>query len=439
MPKDTVCKTVHQYNKMPISSEDMKKLQEIAEDYSKVKNYVYVRFGGIAGLSKIYPGYTVQNEMTETGLRASMGLPSVYFYSAIFDALGDIKSQWTRIKSRILKQVGKNENFSQEEKHYLRFLLKVSNAFEQVLSGSTIRLAREIQAQYDVLAAEVDTEKLHRYLCRQVRRYHVRLHTEKAEGFYTGERAYRYADHGIYISIKEKRKRLFVLLTDNNQYQSRIYIRLLPEQSSIQIKIPVNVSIHTHTDYSNQVGVSVGMYTMLTTDKGHCYGKEFGRYQMEYSEWIRMQAKSYSRNKDQNPGRKKYHAKKRRLEERLHSYINHELNCFLREEKPQTIYIVKLPAPTAGGVNKKINYTVSQWQRGYIRKRLEQKCREHSVEIVEVFGKDISKECSSCGAIGKKSDGRFDCPICGYHTEEKINTACNIKKRGLEIGILRRS
>ena len=37
MAEETICKTVHQYNKFPISDEDMKKLQEIAEDYRTVK------------------------------------------------------------------------------------------------------------------------------------------------------------------------------------------------------------------------------------------------------------------------------------------------------------------------------------------------------------------------------------------------------------------
>ena len=76
MPPDKICKTVHQYNKEPIPDEEMQKLLDIAEDYRKVKNYVYVRFGGIGSLSKLYPGYTVQNEMTKSGLRERLGLPS---------------------------------------------------------------------------------------------------------------------------------------------------------------------------------------------------------------------------------------------------------------------------------------------------------------------------------------------------------------------------
>ncbi len=430
MPPDKICKTVHQYNKDPVSKADMQRLLDIAEDYRKVKNYVYVRYGGIGSLSKIYPGYTVQNEMTAGGYREILGLPSVYFYLAVFDALADIKSQWTRTKSRITKLVNQNEGFTEEEKHYLRFLLKVSNAFEAVLNQKPVNLTAKIQKQYQDLAGQADTEKLNRYLCRKVRKYHVKLHTESADVFSIGERAYRYGDHGIYISVKEKRKRVFIPLTDNNQYQSQLRIKLFPEEDRIEIKVPVNVAVRSHRDYQNQVGTAPGFYTMLTTDEGHCYGEELGRYQSEYSEWVRIHTNRYRHDPDGSQGRKKYQAKKRRLKERLHSYINQELNRFLTTEKPETVYVVKLPKPGAGGYNRKINDSIARWQRGYIRKRLTQKCREQSVRIVEVLGKGISKECSGCGAEGTKKDGKFRCPACGYEEEEKTNTARNVKKRG---------
>lgn len=106
-PSEAVCKIVCQHSKGTIRTEDMEKLREIALDCRKVKNYVYDRFGGIGSLSKLYPGYTIQNEMTASGLRSELDLPSVYFYLAVFDALGDIKSQWTRTKSKVLGLVGK--------------------------------------------------------------------------------------------------------------------------------------------------------------------------------------------------------------------------------------------------------------------------------------------------------------------------------------------
>ena len=219
---EKICKTVHQYSKEPIPETDMQKLMEIAEDYKKVKNYVYSRYGGIASLSKIYPGYTVQNEMTRSGLRAELAMPSVYFYLAVFDALGDIKSQWTRTKSKLLKLIAVNQKLTEEEKHYLRFLLKVNNAFDAALNRKPMKLPEKIQAKSDELLIGIDAEKIYRYLRRQVRKYHVKEHTEKTTGFSVAERAYRYADSGIYISTKEKRKRIFVPLTDRNQYQSQL-------------------------------------------------------------------------------------------------------------------------------------------------------------------------------------------------------------------------
>ena len=100
-----------------IPEEDMQKFQEIASDYSKVKNYVYARYSGIGSLGKLYPGYTVQNEMTSCGLRGQLGMPSVYFYLAVFDALGDIKCQWTRTKTKLLELIAANGSLAEAEKH----------------------------------------------------------------------------------------------------------------------------------------------------------------------------------------------------------------------------------------------------------------------------------------------------------------------------------
>ena len=72
------------------------------------------------------------------------------------------------------------------------------------------------------------------------------------------------------------------------------------------------------------------------------------------------------------------------------------------------------------------------WQRGYIRKRLIQKCREQSVEIKEVLGKNIGNVCSYCGEQGIKKEGFFFCSACGQNSQEKTNTARNALKRGLE-------
>ena len=430
MPPKTICKTVRQYNSEPISEADMKKLQEIAKDYSIVKNYVYQRYGGIKSLPKIYPGYTVQNEMTAGGLRTSLGLPSVYFYLAVFDALRDIKNQWTQTKSRIEKCIRENENLTPEDRHYLRFVMKQSQCFACILMKQEMNLSQEWQKSYEEVRTEVDEEHLKQYLRRQVRRHMKKLHTDAIDGFAVAERAYRYDDGGIYLAIKEKRKRVFIPLTDNNHYTKQLYIRLLPEEGSLVIHVPIETKIRQNEEYRREIGVAVGIRTMFVADNGAVYGEKYSEYQYALAEYVREGNIRYRRNKEKNPGRKKYTAGREKLEAALHTYINAEINRMLRTEKPAVIYLPKLPQSSRAGINKKINSSVSMWQKGYVKKRLTQKCREQSIELQEVFGKNISNECSRCGAIGEKRDGIFSCGNCGANLPERENAAKNALKRG---------
>ncbi len=78
---------------------------------------------------------------------------------------------------------------------------------------------------------------------------------------------------------KRKEKAYFIPLTDNNQYNSQLYIKLYPDRSCIEIKAPIYVMVNRYKDYLNQIGISFGMNTMLTTDKGNSYGEALGRYQ----------------------------------------------------------------------------------------------------------------------------------------------------------------
>lgn len=430
MPSSTIYKTVRQYNSERIPEADMSRLQEIAKDYRAVRNYVYQRYGGIKSLPKIYPGYTVQNEMTASGLRAKLGLPSVYFYLAVFDALGDIKKQWTQTKGKIEQCIRENENLTSEDRHYLRFVMKQSDCFEAILLGQEIQLAKAWEKSFLEVRTGVEEKRLNQYLCRQVRRYLKKLHTETDNIFSVSERAYRYEDHGIYLAVKEKRKRIFIPLTDNNRYTKQLTVQLFPEEGNIVIHAPIERQIRQHEDYHREIGLALGIRTMFVTDEGRSYGEKYSEYQYALSEYVREGGARYRRNKQKNPGRKKYTAGRERLEAALHTYINAEINRMLRTERPAVIYLPKLPQSSKVGINKKINSSVNMWQKGYVRNRLRQKCREQSIALIEVFGKDISNECSRCGAVGEKADGVFTCKICGAKYSERENAAKNALNRG---------
>lgn len=427
---ETIYKTVYQYNQSPILEADMARMQEIARDCRTVKNHVYDCYSGIRSLSKIYPGYTVQNEMTRSGLRERLGLPSVYFYLAIFDALGDIKSQWARTKKHVEQNIREHPHLTPEDRHYLRFVIKQSQCFEAILTGKTPMLPKGWEETYQTICAKVDTHRLNQYLRRQIRRHLEKPHTDAADGFFVSPKAYRYADHGIYLTMKEKRQRLFIPLTDNQHYTTQIYIRLYPEQKKVTINIPLEVRQRHPAGYGGETGLAMGMRSMFVTDNGNVYGERYMEYQSALTDYVREHLPRHRKNAKNNPGMKKYSAKKARLEEALHTYINMEINRMLDTEKPKTLYLPKLPARSKAGVNKRVNATISMWQKGFVKSRLSQKCRERSVEFIEVFGKGISTECSNCGAEGIKKETLFSCTACGLKMPERQNTAKNALKRG---------
>jgi len=398
---ETICKTVCQYNRVPVPAEDMKKLLEIAEDYRKVKAYVYQRYGSISGLPKLYPGYEIQNEMTASGFKGETGIPSVYFYLAIFDALSDIRGRWTVTKNKIRRLAGENKTFTEEEKHYLRFLLKTDKAFAGVIiqeSPSQWGLPEKILRRYDELAGQIGEDNikhLHRYLCRQVRKYHARPQAGAADGFSLSKSVCRYGDHGIYISTKESRKRVFIPLTDGNEYKRQSYIKLYPEESRLVLRVPVKIAVHRHQEYRNHVGVRLGDYVMLITHEGHQYGERFGIYKGEIADIIMSQQLKTGAVEKKSGERKKYHARLSRAREHLKSYVNMELNRFLREEKPEEIYLPKIPLPEKVGKRKReagsrkgyadiAECPENTYYNRYVRERLLQKCREHSVRMIKI-------------------------------------------------------
>lgn len=441
------CKAIHQYSSGKISREDMERLIDIARSCMIVRNHVYQKYGGIKNIGKIYPGYTVQNEMTSSGLREKLALPSVYFYPAVFNALRDIKTQWAHVKRNIYSAINTNERFTSEDKHYLRFLVKVDGCFENILNGKPVQVPEEMMATYESIVADLQGDKrermenLNRYLCRQVRKKLRKLHTEKFLYFSVWERGYRYGKsknddgkdcYGIFLTTKERRKRIFIPLTDANKYSGMLDIKLKPEKDSVEIIVSLFVDVRIHKDYINEIGISLGLWDMITTSTGHVYGGEFGRIQKELYDYAVSERRTYGKESNY-PTRKKYLTRREKMESSLKNYINREINRMFEDEKPSRIYMAKLPQNSGNGAETS-SYLLRVWKKGYVTERLQWKCRQNDIEVIEVLGKGLSVECSACGAFCEIKPGNrygsFQCANCGYEEDRKVNAARNALKRG---------
>lgn len=447
MPK--ICKSIHQYSRGKIASENMDVLMEIGHGCMVTKNYIYQRYGGIKSLGKLYSGYVIEAEVKAAGFREKIGLPSVYFTASVNRALGDIKIMWGQVKSGINEAANKNERFSAEDRHYIRFVLKVNGCFENILNGKQVSLPEEIQPRYESIIAELGDENgqrvqtLNRYICRQTRKRLRRQHTDNETYFTVKKQGYRYGEsegeHGIFLATKINRQRMFIPLTDANIYDRMLDIKLNPQKRKMEIIIPLFVNTKQHENYTNEIGISLGLWDMITTSTGNVYGSEFGKKQQEISQYILKE--NYQSGIENISKTQKYAAHKAKMDAALKNYINMEINRMLAQENPRVIYMAKLPRNP--GIHTARHRDAQQlmkgtgdtrflrmWRKGFVTERIQWKCQENGIEIIEVIGKGVSAECSACGKIGYVKGENFQCPVCGFEENKKVNGARNALNRG---------
>lgn len=443
-----ICKALHQYSKGKISSEAMDVLMEIGHGCMVTRNYIYQRYGGIRSLGKLSPSYAVEAEVKASGFREKIGLPSVYFSASVNRALGDIKIMWAQVKNGINDAAGKNERFSPEDRHYIRFVVKVNGCLESILNGKPVSLPDEIQSKYESIMTELGdatgqrVKTLNRYICRQTRKRLYRQHTDNKTYFNIKKQGYRYGEsggeHGIFLATKVNRQRIFIPLTDRNVYDRMLDIRLDPQKRQVEISIPLFVSTRQHENYTNEIGISLGLWDMATTSTGNVYGSEFGKKQQEISRYILRE--NYRDGRNNVSETQKYAAQKAKMDAALKNYVNMEINRMLEQEKPGTIYMAKLPRNAGIHAARQDaqqqmkgtgdTYFLRMWRKGFVTERLQWKCRQNGIRIIEVIGKGISTECSACGQNGTVKGENFQCPFCGFEKNKKVNGARNALNRG---------
>ena len=89
-------------------------------------------------------------------------------------------------------------------------------------------------------------------------------------------------------------------------------ISLNPQKKSIEIIIPIFVNTQQHEDYVDEVGISLGLWNMITTSTGKVYGSSFGTMQQEISQFILEE--NYRKEKENASDTQKYQARKEKNE-----------------------------------------------------------------------------------------------------------------------------
>lgn len=436
----TVTKTVWQYSE-PLSHDTIEFLKDIASDYIKVKDYTYKRYSGIQNLDRLTPAFDIMSEVRHSGIRAQLGLPCAYFDPAIIEAVADIKGMWGMLKNKIRTLITANENLSDEDRIYLRTVLKLDRIYAAVLRHEHYEMPKKTEG------LEIDVEHLNNLLRRLTRKHLKRPQTSNVDCFSIAPSGYSYKNNAICIASRTSGQRVVLPLKDSNTCKRQI--RVCIKKNYVAIALPVEAKIKKHENYDNTVYIHIGYQDMFTLSNGNVYGQALGNmtsietqrltdknrerakirasYQQSVENGEREKANSIKAN---NLGTSKYDRHKEKERAKTEAFINTEINKMIATEKPNKIVIarpitinkMKLPVKSS---NRKLTRSFN----GYIRDRLSYKCRVNSIELVEINSKGTGNECSRCGGEGKRTQNGFLCLKCGYVSTISINGAKNIERK----------
>ncbi|MDE6364358.1 MAG: transposase [Lachnospiraceae bacterium] len=436
--EQTMTKTIWQYSE-PLPEETMAFLRGIALDYSKVKNYTYKRYAGIKSLDRLTPAYDIMGEVRKSGLRTQLGLPSAYFSPAIVDAVADIKGMWGMLKNKLKTLITANENLSDDDRIYLRTVMRLDRIYAAVLNHEEYEMPRKAEG------LSIDAERLNKLLCRLTRKYLTKLEVGSTDYFSIASCGYSYRDGAIFLTSRISGQRIALPLKDSNVCKRQI--RLCIREGYAALALPVETKVKRHADYNNTIYIHIGYRDMFTLSNGTVYGQNLGsmtsvetqrltdknreraRMRTEYQNSVESgDSQKADTMMVNNLGTEKYNRRKDKERAKTETFINTEINKMLTHERPGRIVITrpvminktKLPSKAA-------NRNRTRSFNGYVRERLSYKCRIHSVELVEINSKGTGNLCSCCGAEGKRTQNDFKCLCCGYEAAISLNGAKNIE------------
>lgn len=440
----TVEKTIKQHS---FIVENFEELQTISERYTTVKNYVTSRYSGINSIH-LLKSYRkdIRDKWMSIDFAEQFKLPARYWKLALDEAISNIKSMWSNTKNRVKEALNKNSNLTDDEKHYIRYVLKSDLIFQKILQKKAFVPTEKMK---DLTIRE---KYIHNLICRYVRRYKGAIpYSHKASSFMVDEPMYKYRleDDILYFEVAglEKGKRIRLNLKDKNKHKGNLRI-VLQNNRTLEIHRPKSVKVRESVDSDYVLAIDKGYTSLFACSSDKEYGEKLGEILTKETERLnKVNAKRnqiYAQIKSceeqgyfekaerirlNNFGKVKYNHHKNKFDEQVKSYINHSIYKMLDCEKPLVIACEKLDFVSwYKKMNKSQKRKLSRWIKGYIQERLEYISSLRQIKVVEVNPAYTSQICHKCGQFGIRKGKQFTCRNCG-EIDADINASHNILDR----------
>ena len=429
-------KTIKQHSPK-LDKDIINELNLIVYKYTKVKNYIFQRYGSINGLKYIDNPREVRDKWVKNKFAEQWGISARYWKMALSEAFSNIKTNWAQTKQLIRKNINKRK-LSKEEKHYIHYILRANKLLYKVLTYRD-----ELIDKFKVKQAP-----LNKLIRRLVRKYHHKSISKRHKSFMVDSSMYKYVDGYISITSLTPRKRLSIKLTDNIKRSGNIRIVINNLISKVEIHSTKDVTIKENNS-NKTIGIDKGYSKMIATSEGNFYGENLSSELINLSDKLneinkkrnkiramyytllkKNKLKKANKIKKCNMGNKKYNKLKQKIKSKVESYINNSINNFIEKEKPKVVITEDLTFQSKNKkLPKKVNRWLNSWLKGYIQERIEYKLSANQAEVVSVNPAYTSQICSHCGCFGNRNGSRFYCQTCDKVVDADYNAAINILNR----------
>ena len=434
-------------------------LTYIIKHYNIAKNYICNRYSSIKSLNKIFDANSIRNEWTKNDFLNNFNIPKRFVRNALVDGIGDIKKSWTNCFDKVRKLISKNSNLSDEEKHFLRYILKSPKLTYLILNRKKIESIKK----FEDLSLEQITH-LKKLLRRLVRKCLPNKSKFKlSNSIMIDTEMYQQEGLNFNLTGLDKGKRYKLKLNTNSKLSGNLRIKLVNKRIVIYNCIDSKTK---PTNNTNKVGVDRNYINVFDSSEGNSYGTGFNTLQNNYTDKIdevHKKRKPYHEQiyilkkgletvtdrelKDKtlkkieriyrcNLGFVKYNRLKRRFKSEIEKKINISIKDIFETEKVKTFVIEEL---NFQGKNKKYGkktkHKLSGFVKGIVKDRIEYKCKYNDIELVSINAAYTSQICNKCGHFGVRIDDMFKCSNCNTVVSSGINAALNILKRSDDVEI----
>lgn len=371
-----------------------------------------------------------------------------WIYS-LFETCSNIKSMWSNLKNQINVCIRDNENLSDDERHYLRFVISFPVLWHGILcyrKNAYSDLKQKYQIKYLEIVGLINSDRfhyLHNYLRRLTRRYKPkpRRNNNYNRSMTYDENMYLFKNRQFRFSSNINRKRFVVALTSNWRYSLHGNLQIILDHNKKRIEIHKLIQSHQKSmNLTNPLGIDKGLATLISCSNGNEYGHQFSKLNTAYAEILTN--KNSQRNKVRSKcgqiGSINYYKFRNRYKAYLQAKVNQTIHQMILIEKPSMIAkedlsFTKESLPKDKNKHMaKVHRKLNQWIKGYLNQQLEYYCNKYQIPFVNVNPAYTSQYCPICGRHFTKRYGNHNelvnCKYCGT-MNANVAAAKNILSR----------